>query len=94
MEKELQEMLQLTCNFISKKARDLILAVFLLLIGQQLVNKLPDHLFCWRIQYREDIHNQSVYISKKKKLSGFTQRSGIFSDKQWKNFHTSKPIFL
>lgn len=53
----------LTCNFIAKEAGDLVLTVFLLLIGQQLVNKLPDHLFCWGIQHREDVHNQSVYIS-------------------------------
>lgn len=49
-----------TWCFVSKKARDLALAVFLLLVRQQLINKLPDHLFGWSIQHREHIHDQSV----------------------------------
>ncbi len=69
----------LTCNFIAKESGDLVLAVFLLLVGQQLVNELPNHLFCWGIQHREDVHNQSVYISngteEKWIKSGFTQSS-------------------
>lgn len=65
IEEEQQDKVGLTCNFIAKEVGDLVLAVFLLLIGQQLVNELPDHLFCWGIQHREDVHNQSVYISTK-----------------------------
>ena len=51
-----------TWCFVSKKTGDLVLAVFLFFIRQQLVNKLPDHLFGWSIQHREHIHDQRVYI--------------------------------
>lgn len=56
------QMCALTWCFVSKEARDLALAVLLLFIRQQLVDKLPDHLFGWGIQHREHIHDQSVNI--------------------------------
>lgn len=46
--------------------------MFLLLVGQQLVNKLPDDLLSWSIQDRKDIHDQSIHIpipQKQKKLT-------------------------
>lgn len=49
-----------TWRFESKEAGDLALALFLFLICQQLVNKLPDHLFGWSIQHRQHVHYQSV----------------------------------
>lgn len=51
-----------TWRFEPEKAGDLALAVFLLLVGQQLIDKLPDHLLGGSIQDREDVHNQSVNI--------------------------------
>lgn len=51
-----------TWRFESKKAGDLALAVFLLLVCQQLINKLPDHLLGRSIQHREHVHDQGVDI--------------------------------
>lgn len=64
-----------TWGFVAEKAWDLALAVFLLLVRQQLVNKLPDHLFGWSIQHREHIHDQSVNIPVAMETQARWQRS-------------------
>lgn len=52
----------LTCAFKAQEAGDFVLAVFLFLIGQQLVNELPDQLLGRCVQHWKHIHNESVHI--------------------------------
>lgn len=51
-----------TWCFVSEETGNLALAVFLFFVRQQLVNKLPDHLFGWSVQNREHIYDQRVNI--------------------------------
>lgn len=53
----------LTAAFKSQEARQFVLAALLLVIGQQLVNKLPDQLFGWSVQHWEHVHNEGVHVS-------------------------------
>lgn len=53
---------KLTCTFEAQEAGDLALAVFLFLVGQQLVNKLPNQLLGWSVQHRKNIYNERVHI--------------------------------
>ncbi len=53
---------QLTCTLEAQEAGDLALAVFLFLVGQQLVNELPNQLLGWSVQYRKHIYNECVHI--------------------------------
>lgn len=49
-----------TWCFEPQEARDLALALLLLLVRQQLVDELPDHLFGRSVEHREHIHDQGV----------------------------------
>lgn len=67
-----------TWRFEPKKTGDLALAVLLLFVSQQLIDKLPDHLLGGRIQHREDVHNQSVnvpFASKAKEITWLTSQT-------------------
>lgn len=49
-------------GLVTQKPGNLLLAVLLLLIGQQLVDKLPDDLLGRCVQHRVHIHNESVNV--------------------------------
>lgn len=53
---------QLTCTLEAQEAGDLGLAVFLFLVGQQLVNELPNQLLGWSVQHWKHIYNECVHI--------------------------------
>lgn len=68
-------MLQLTAAFETQEAWQLALTAFLLVVSQQLVNKLPDQLLSRRVQYWKYIDYQGVHIpggEKKKKSTNTT----------------------
>lgn len=58
--------LPLTCQgLVPQKPVNLLLAVLLLLVGQQLVDKLPEDLLGWSVQHRVHIHNEGVDVPAK-----------------------------
>ena len=61
-----------TINLVSKEARELLLAVLLFLIGQQLIDKLPDDLLGRGVQHREYIHDQGVHVPAHRTAEIFT----------------------
>lgn len=62
----------LTCQgLVTKKPGNLLLAVLLLFIRQQLVNKLPYDLLGWCVQHWVHIHNESVNIPAKSEREGW-----------------------
>lgn len=56
----------LTAALHAQEARQLALAALLLLVGQQLVDELPDELLGRSIQHRKHVHNQSVHVPAKR----------------------------
>lgn len=55
-------MFWLTAALETKEARQLALAALLFVIGQELVDKLPDQLFGWSVQHWEDVDYQGVHV--------------------------------
>lgn len=53
---------ELTTALAAQEARQLALAALLFVVGQELVDELPDKLFGWSVQHRKHIHYQSVHI--------------------------------
>lgn len=61
----------LTCQGLeTKKPGNLLLAVLLLFIRQQLVDKLPNYLLGRCVQHRVHIHNESVNVPAKLEREG------------------------
>lgn len=52
----------LTTALDAQEARQLALAVLLLLVGQQLVDELPDELLGRSVQHGKHVHDQSVHV--------------------------------
>lgn len=62
----------LTCQgLVTKKPGNLLLAVLLLFVRQQLVDKLPNDLLGWCVQHRVHIHNKSVNVPAKWEREGW-----------------------
>lgn len=55
----------LTTALDAQEARQLALAVLLLLVGQQLVDELPDELLGRSVQHGKHVHDQSVHVPSK-----------------------------
>lgn len=52
----------LTAALDAQEARQLALAALLLLVGQQLVDELPDELLGRSVQHGEHVNDQSVHV--------------------------------
>lgn len=57
----------LTATLDAEESRQLALAALLLLVGQQLVDELPDELLGWSVQHGKHVHDQSVHVPSKRK---------------------------
>lgn len=68
----------LTCQgLVTKKPGNLLLAVLLLFIRQQLVDKLPNDLLGRCVQHRVHIHNESVNIPAKLEREGWAVSASL-----------------
>lgn len=68
----------LTCQgLVTKKPGNLLLAVLLLFIRQQLVDKLPNDLLGRCVQQRVHIHNESVNIPAKLEREGWAGSASL-----------------
>lgn len=52
----------LTVALVAEEAGQFALAALLLVIGQQLVDELPDQLFGWSVQHWKHVHDQRVHV--------------------------------
>lgn len=52
----------LTVALVAKETRQLALAALLFIVGQQLVDELPDQLLGWSVQHWKHVHDQGVHV--------------------------------